>query len=125
MNDGIAKPLCNLTYVTVIDTIQKILEGDCNTLLAKANIRRAFRLLPVHSIGTCLAQNIFIDTPLPFQGPAPKVFNILADLLSWAITQRGCTYVIHYLDNYLTISPPWCFITHSCSRKSAKILEYH
>ena len=87
IDDGIAKTLCSLTYSTVNDTIQKILEVDCHTLLVKANIRRAFRLLPVHPIDKQLLstewqKNIFIDTRLTFQRCAPKVFNILADLLS-------------------------------------------
>lgn len=38
MNDGIAKLLCSLTYVTVDDAIQKILELGRNTLLACSSI---------------------------------------------------------------------------------------
>lgn len=48
VNDGIAKSLCSLTYVTVDDATQKILELGRNSLLAKPDIRSAFRLLPVH-----------------------------------------------------------------------------
>ena len=112
INDGIAKSLCSLTYVTVDDAIQKILELGRNSLLAKADIRSAFRLLPVHPaerhlLGMEWQNNIFIDTCLPFGlRSAPKLFNILADLLSWSITQRGCTFIIHYLDDFLTIDPP-------------------
>lgn len=118
VNDGIAKSLCSLTYVTVDDAIQKILELGRNTLLAKADIRSAFRLLPVHPLdrhllGMRWQQDIFIDTCLPFGlRSAPKLFNILADLLSWSVTQRGCTFVIHYLDDYLTMGPPGSPVCH-------------
>ena len=112
VNNGIPKSLCSLTYITVDDAIQKILELGPNTLLAKADIKSAFRLIPVHPadrhlLGMEWQKNIFIDTCLPFGlRSAPKLFNTLADLLSWIIIQRGCTYLIHYLDDFLTMGPP-------------------
>ena len=36
---------------------------------------------------------------------ALKFFNILADLLSWAIQKARVSYDINYLDDYLTIGP--------------------
>ena len=87
VNDGIAKPIYSLTYITMDDAIQKILELGHNTLLAKADIKSAFRLLPVHPtdwhlLGMEWQKNIFIHTCLPFGlRSVPRVFNILADLL--------------------------------------------
>ena len=48
VNDGIPKNLCSLSYITVDDAIKKIIETGPNTLLAKVDIKHAFRLLPVH-----------------------------------------------------------------------------
>ena len=48
INDGIPKNLCNLSYVSVDDAITKIIETGLNTLLAKVDIKHAFRLLPLH-----------------------------------------------------------------------------
>ena len=88
VNDGIPKSLCGLSYITVDDAINKILELGPNTLMAKIDIKSAFRLLPVHPADRHLLamewrNKIFIDTCLPFGlRSAPKLFNILADLLS-------------------------------------------
>ena len=109
VNDGIPKSLCGLSYITVDDAINKILELGPNTLMAKIDIKSAFRLLPVHPADRHLLamewQNkIFIDTCLPFGlRSAPKLFNILADLLSWITMIKGISFSIHYLDDFLTM----------------------
>ena len=111
VNDGIPKSLCGLSYITVDDAINKVLELGPNTLMAKIDIKSAFRLLPVHPADRHLLamewQNkIFIDTCLPFGlRSAPKLFNILADLLSWITMTKGVTFSIHYLDDFLTMGP--------------------
>ena len=49
---------------------------------------------------------VYNDTRLPFGLlSAPQLFNILADLLTWSAQQNGVTFVIHYLDNFLTVGP--------------------
>ena len=48
VNDGIPKSLCGLSYITVDDAINKVLELGPNTLMAKIDIKSALRLLPVH-----------------------------------------------------------------------------
>ena len=112
VNDGIPKHLCSLTYVTVDDTITTNLESGLNILLAKADIKHAFCLLPVHPVDRHLLamewnQSIYIDTCLPFGlRSAPKLFNILVNLLSWVTTQQGMTFSIHCLDDFLMFGPP-------------------
>jgi len=112
VNDGIPRELCGLSYITIDDAIERILTTGTDTLLAKIDIKSAFRLLPVHPadrhlLGMEWQKNIFIDTCLPFGlRSAPKLFNILADLLSWITTQRGVTCSIHYLDDFLMMGPP-------------------
>ena len=50
---------------------------------------------------------VYIDTCLPFGlRSAPKLFNILADMLAWIAKQNGVSFLIHYLDNFLTMGPP-------------------
>ena len=55
-----------------------------NTLLAKIDVKSAFRLLPVHPLDRHLLamdwdRNLYIDTCLPFRlRSAPKLFNVLA-----------------------------------------------
>ena len=82
------------------------------TLLAKIDIKSAFRLIPVHPADRHLLAmewrgGIYIDTCLPFGlRSAPKLFNILADLLEWILCEQGVPYLLHYLDDYLTMGPP-------------------
>ena len=111
VNAGIPKSLCGLSYITIDNAIQKILELGPNTLLAKIDIKNAFRLLPVHPadrhlLGMEWNKRVYIDTCLPFGlRSAPKLFNTLADLLAWIAEQRGVSLSLHYLDDFLTIGP--------------------
>ena len=50
---------------------------------------------------------LYIDTCLPFGlRSALKLFNILADLLSWIFEKKGVSPIMHYLDDFLTLGPP-------------------
>ena len=112
VNDGISPALCSLSYVTIDHAILSILQSGRGTILAKIDIKSAFRLLPVHPadrhlLGMNWKNNIYIDHCIPFGlRSAPKLFNILADLLSWIAQNAGVSYLIHYLDDYLTMGPP-------------------
>ena len=112
VNDGIPKSLCTLSYITIDTTIGNILELEQGSLLAKIDIKHAFRLLLVHPVdhhllAMCWRNQIFVDTCLPFcMRSAPKLFNILADLLSRILEQHGVTRLLHYLDDFLLMGPP-------------------
>ena len=113
VNDNIPKTLCSLSYITVDNAIEKILELGPHTLLAKVDIKSAFRLLPVHPADRSLLamqwdNSIYIDGCLPFGlRSASKLFNIMADLLSWIGQHRGISQILHYLDDFLLIGPPF------------------
>ena len=50
---------------------------------------------------------VYIDACLPFGlRSAPKLFNVLADLLSWILEHMGVSPIMHYLDDFLTLGPP-------------------
>ena len=93
-------------------------------MLAKVDIRSAFRLIPVHpvdrhSLGMQWHNETFIDLCLPFGlWCTPKLFNILADLLTWILKQQGVHIVHHYLDDFLTLGPP---STNTCQAYLASI----
>ena len=80
-------------------------------LLAKIDIKSAFRLLPVHPANHHLLamkwhKQLYIDTCLPFGlHSAPKLFNVLAGLLSYVLEHMGVSPIMHYLD-FLTLGPP-------------------
>ena len=112
INDGIPRDLCSMTYITTDEAIRKILTLGPGALLAKIDIQSAFRLIPVHPADRHLLavewnNKVYIDTCLPFGlRSAPKLFNVMADLLSWILHDQGVSYILHYLDDYLTIGPP-------------------
>ena len=112
VNDGIHKQLATMEYIKIDDAIQQVLCLGPGTLLAKIDIKSAFRLIPVHPADRHLLAmewrgGIYIDTCLPFGlRSAPKLFNILADLLEWILCEQGVPYLLHYLDDYLTMGPP-------------------
>ena len=74
VNDGIPKDLCTLHYITVDDAIRYwryIIALGKRALQAKADIKSAFRLLPVHPadrhlLGMLWNDVMFIDTCLAF-----------------------------------------------------------
>ena len=111
VNDGIPRSLHSLKYVTIDDAINQIIDTGPNAPLAKVDIKHAFCLLSIHIVDCHLLamkwkQSIYVDTCLPFGlRSVPKLFNILADLLSWISQQRGVTFVMHYLDDLLLIGP--------------------
>ena len=37
---------------------------------------------------------------------APKLFNISADLLVWILVVQGVSFVLHYLDDFITVGHP-------------------
>ena len=97
---------------TRLDGQSHILTLGAGTCMAKIDIRNAFRLLPVHladrhMLGMRWNNQIYIETCLLFElCSAPKLINILADLLSWILQSNGVSPVLHYLDDFLTLGFP-------------------
>ena len=92
--------------------ISHIITFGPGTLLAKVVIKHTFCLLPVHPADCHVLamhwnNNIYIDTCLPFGlTSAPKLFNILVDLLLWIVGEKGVAPILHYLDDFLLLAPP-------------------
>ena len=80
--------------------------------MAKMDIISAFCLILVHPadrhlLGMKWREHTFIDTCLPFDlRSATKLFNVLADLPAGVLTRLGVTFVLHYLDDFLTLGSP-------------------
>lgn len=126
VNDGIHRQLATMEYITIDDAIQQVMALGPGTLLAKIDIKSAFRLIPVHPADRHLLAMewkgyVYIDTCLPFGlRSAPKLFNILADLLEWILREQGVSHLLHYLDDYLTMGPP---NTPVCSQNLQCLIE--
>ena len=48
VNDGISKFLCSLKYISVDDILRKIVRMGRGALLAKADLKEVYRMVPVH-----------------------------------------------------------------------------
>ena len=71
VNDGIAKDLCSLQYPTIDQAIGHIIKLGKGALLAKIDIKQAYRNIPVHPddrhlLGMMWENEIYIDLVLPF-----------------------------------------------------------
>ena len=104
VNDGIPSSLCSLIY----------LGGQCSTeyyenrprgIISQSRHKKCVQ--DRHLVTMKWNRQIYIDTCLPFSlRSAPKLFNILADLLAWIAQENGVSNNIRYLDNFLTMGPP-------------------
>ena len=113
VNDGITKEDFSLQYVKVDDAIARIMQLGRGTLLAKFDIRRAFRLCPVcpedwHLLGMCWEGKYYYDKVFPFGlRSAPFIFNEVAEAFQWICAHHLSTEdMLHLLDDFLVLGPP-------------------
>ncbi len=112
VNDGISRDLASLSYVKIDDLVNLILALGRNCLLAKLDIKSAFRIVPVHPadrhlLGMRWRDKLYVDSVLSFGlRSAPKIFNALADALEWVLQDHGVRFVRHYLDDFMLMGPP-------------------
>ncbi len=111
VNDGVAKELCSLEYVTVDKIAAVVRQLGPGAMMAKMDIKSAYRNIPVHVedrplLGMCWQGRVFLDKTLPFGlRSAPKVFNAVADALEWVARNRGVEFMTHYLDDFTVLGP--------------------
>ena len=73
---------------------------------AKLDLQSAYRKVPEHPddqalLGMACRGRTFCDRALPFGlRSAPKLFNAVADGLSWALHCEGIANLLHYLDDF-------------------------
>ena len=95
VNDGISKELCSLSYVSVDDVVAKVMGVGRGALMAKFDLKSAYRHIPVHPDDRWLLDmeldgRLFVDTTLPFGlRSAPIIFNAVAEALAYVIRERG------------------------------------
>ena len=112
VNDAIDPTLCSLSYTSVDQAATAAMQLGQGALLAKTDIKAAYRLILVHpqerpKLGMLWKDKLYIDGMLPFGlRSAPKIFSAVADALEWCVGQRGVEYIFHYLDDFLTMGPP-------------------
>ena len=112
VNDGINPPLCSIKYASIDDATAIIQQLGRGTLMAKLDLRDAYRIVPVHPLdrpllGMQWKDTTYVDTALPFGlRSAPKIFSALADGLIWILQSHGVSPSLHYLDDFLLLGAP-------------------
>ena len=97
-------------------TMARIFGKSC--LLAKLDLKEAYRAVPVHPSDQCLLafqwQGVtYIDKAFSFGlCSAPKLFSGLTDAMMWFLLERGVELSLHYLDDFLLLGPPQQPICH-------------
>ena len=112
VNDGIPSELCSLKYVSIDDAVARAQALGRGTLLVKIDLKDAYRIVPVHPddyhlLGVSWEGHTYVDRALPFGlCSAPKIFNAVADFISWVLYQNGIAHQLHYLDDFLFFGAP-------------------
>ncbi|XP_033744320.1 uncharacterized protein LOC117330207 [Pecten maximus] len=113
INELIAKEEYSLSYISVDDAINQIQHTGRHSKLCKLDITDAFKLIPVSPklwpfYGICWKQQYYFYTKLTFGcRSSPKIFDLLSTALCWILsTNYQIEYIIHYLDDFLTIDRP-------------------
>ena len=112
VNDGISKELSSLAYISVDDIVDRVLAQGRGAMMAKMDIKQAYRNVPVHPqdrllLGMSWEGQVLVDTALPFGlRSAPLIFTAVADALQWIMEVKGVSYVAHYIDDFITVGAP-------------------
>ena len=112
INDGVESALCSLEYTSVDRVAEVVAKLGLGTLMAKIDIKSAYRMIPVHPadrplLGWRWEGQIFVDSALPFGlCSAPKIFTAVADVIEWCFREAGVKHVDHYLDDYIVLGAP-------------------
>ena len=112
VNDGISKELSSLSYLSVDDVIAEVVRRGRGTLMAKMDIKKAYRNVPVHPVDRLLLGmqwrgRVYVDGCLPFGlRSATLLFTAVADALQWVMEARGVAWLGHYIDDFITVGAP-------------------
>ena len=112
VNDFIPDSEANVKYTYVDDAIKMIIKCGCGAMMAKFDIKSAYRILPIHTsycslFGMLWKNLIFIDLCLAFGlRSACRIFNDFADILEWILKYWALIqFFLHYLDDFFLTGP--------------------
>lgn len=110
MDDDIDPAFCSVNYSSFNDAISKVV--DQLALVAKADIKSAFCLLPIHpsafnSLSFYFNDCFYFDCCLPMGCSVfCCYFEVFSSFLEWSVSHvSGTDNLIHYLDDLLFIGP--------------------
>ena len=103
VNDGILKELCSFHYTSMDKAAKKMVLLGKGALLAKMDIKQAYRNVPVapedrYLLGLIWDNRIYQVLPFGLRS-APPIFFVVADALVWMMKQRGTSVHRQLLNN--------------------------
>ena len=112
INDNISREDYTLHHATFDQALALVALHVKNALMAKLDIKHAFRLCPVRLadrelLGIHWKGQFYVDLRLHFGlRSSPYLFNRLADTFEWILKNNyHIKDLMHYLDNYFTVGP--------------------
>lgn len=113
INSFIDPAACSVHYASVDDAAAIIATLGAGTLLAKSDIKSAFRLIPVAKndfelLGFKFQGKYFFDKMMPFGASIScAIWEKFATALHWIIQSSSRNpHILHYLDDFLFAGPP-------------------
>ena len=109
INEGISKDNYSVVFSRFDDAVTMVQCLGIGALMAKVDIKHAFRICPVRPedyklLGTFWEGLYFVELRLPFGlRSSVFIFNTFADALQWILKNKHLiTELIHYLDDFFT-----------------------
>ncbi len=113
INDGIPKESCAVQYTKFDRAVELAANHGKGALLAKCDVKSAFRLLPVHPddfelLGFKFEGKYYFDKALPMGASVScSLFEMFSSFLEFKINSiSNANSVLHYLDDFLFVGPP-------------------
>lgn len=112
VNDFIPKEHSAVTYQTFDDFCNVLLSLPKGALMAKADIKSAFRILPIHPsdynlLGFTWCGKYYYDKRMPMGASSScQSFELLSTAVQWILQQYGVTHVTHILDDFMFLGLP-------------------
>ncbi len=109
VNDGISKDLASVTYTSVDEVAHRVGELGWGALMAKADVKAAYRNVPVHPrdrwlLGMEWEGVKYVDGTLPFGlRSAPLLFTALGDAVQWIVENECAGWIRHYIDDFIVV----------------------
>jgi hypothetical protein len=112
VNSHIPDELCKVQYITIDSAIEILQTLPVGAYQAKLDIKKAFRILPIHPteydlFGTYFEGAWYIDKHMQMgMASSPKLFSQFSSALAWIMVNKfGVDPLIFLLDDFYIASP--------------------
>lgn len=113
INGNINRDMYSLFLCSIDDAVRLVTAAGVGALMAKQDIRHAFRLIPVrpadwHLVGYKIKNLEYFDVVLPFGcRSSPFLFGLLSEAVHWIVAdQSQCQTILHYVDDFFIVDRP-------------------